>query len=174
MDKCSKGYHDTPGIEGNTRMCFVRLLPSMSSGSRPAERSGGRGPDLEVWPSPCLSADLARRARAGLTALLKEASYKEAHVPRETVRRALDLGVYLGPKTRAFGAARASKWVQRIRSVYADFMGEHDQSYYPEFSTPCAMLSHSDCEGFLRRRGKWDVPCACYCHDESSVLSPIA
>lgn len=60
--------------------------------------------------------------------------------------------------------------VQRIRSVYDDFMGEHDQSYYPDFSTPCAMLWHADCEGFLRRRGKWDVPCACYCHDESSVL----
>ena len=174
MDKCSKGYHDTRGIVGNTRMCFVRGLPSMSSGSRPAERSGGSWPRPRGLALPCLSADLARRARAGLTALLKEAGYKEAHVPRETVRRALDLGVYLGPKTRAFGAARASKWVQRIRSVYADFMGEHDQSYYPEFSTPCAMLSHSDCEGFLRRRGKWDVPCACYCHDESSVLSRIA
>ena len=173
MDKCSKGYHDTPGIVGNTRMCIVRLLPSMSSGSRPAERSGGRGPDLEVWPPPCLSAGLARRARAGLTALLKEASYKEAHVPRETVGRALSVGVYTGPKTTERRAARAAKWVQRIRSVYADFMGEHDQSYYPDFSTPCAMLWHADCEGFLRRRGKWDVPCACYCHDESSVLSRV-
>ena len=87
--------------------------------------------------------------------------------------RALSVGVYTGPKTRERRAARASKWVQRIRSVYADFMGEHDQSYYPDFSTPCAMLSHFLCEGFLRRRDKWDVPCACYCHDESSVLSRI-
>ena len=174
MDKCSKGYHDTPGIVGNTRMYFVRLLPSMSSGSRPAERSGGRGPDLEVWPLPCLIAGLARRARAGLTDLLKEAGYKEAHVPRETVGRALSVGVYTGPTTTERRAARASKWVQRIRSVYDDFMGEHDQSYYPELSTPCAMLRHADCYGFLHRVGRWDDPCSCYCHDQSSVLSRVS
>ena len=171
MDNLWITIRDTPGIVLNMRMSFVHKVPSMSSGSRPAERSGGRGPDLEVWPPPCLSAGLARRARAGLTAPLKEAGYKQARHVGETLRGALKVAVYLVPMTIERLAARASAFRRRWQERYHAFMGDDDMTYYPDLSTHCAMLWHRYCEGFLRRRGKWDVPCACYCHNESSVLS---
>ena len=61
----------------------------------------------------------------------------------------------------------------RVVSVYNDFMGDNDQSQFPLYSTYCAMLSHADCDGTRRSRSRGVMPCECYCHDASSVLSRI-